>query len=490
MWKEYYNPASVEEALSLLATHGEKARVIAGGTDLVLDLERGVRHPAILVDISRIAELRHIRTLGDAIELGAAVTHGQVISSPLLVDAAFPLAASCLEVGSPQIRNRGTIVGNLANASPAGDTITPLRAMDASVVLSSKQRGRRELSFDEFFLGVRRTALQPDEMVTAVRFPALTADEHGAFLKLGLRQAQAIALINVAVVIGIDNGTIARASVALGAVAPTIVRAGEAEESLVGRPLADYSVARAARLAAEAARPIDDIRASADYRRAKVQTLTSRALKRILQGKERADWPERQVTLTGLGDEASASGYADSTKQHFGPSDAIQLEVNGRQVAVSGAADKTLLHLLRDELGLTGAKEGCAEGECGACTVWMDGMAVQSCLVPVPRAHGSRVVTIEGLGSAQVLHPVQQAFVDQAAVQCGYCTPGLIMSAAGLIEELPEPTRGEIQQALTGNLCRCTGYNAVVRAVEQAAIQMRRAGPVPVPVSGPKEGQS
>jgi carbon-monoxide dehydrogenase small subunit len=151
----------------------------------------------------------------------------------------------------------------------------------------------------------------------------------------------------------------------------------------------------------------------------------------------------------------------------------IRFTVNGRQVERETDAETRLLDLLREDLALTGTKEGCGEGECGACTVLVDGRALNSCLVLAPQVDGKSVLTIEGLAQGETLHPVQQAFVDEGGVQCGFCTPGFIMSTVALLQENPDPSDEEILTALEGNLCRCTGYTKIVEAVRAAAERMR-----------------
>ncbi len=144
--------------------------------------------------------------------------------------------------------------------------------------------------------------------------------------------------------------------------------------------------------------------------------------------------------------------------------------VNGESVSVDCIANQTLLDVLRDKLGLTGAKDACGgEGECGACTVIMNGMAVNSCMVFAGQANGAVIETIEGLVNGEELHPLQEAFIEAGAIQCGFCTPGVIMAAKALLDTVPHPNEEEVKEALAGNLCRCTGYRKIIEAVQLAA---------------------
>ena len=151
----------------------------------------------------------------------------------------------------------------------------------------------------------------------------------------------------------------------------------------------------------------------------------------------------------------------------------IKLKVNRRTFTVSVKPTDILVDVLRDRLGLTGTKKSCGQGDCGACTVLMDGKAVNSCLMLAVDAQGQEITTIEGLeGEDGTLHPLQEAFVENAAIQCGFCTPGMILSAKSLLDEIPHPTEEEVRQALSGNLCRCTGYAKIVQAVLDASGKM------------------
>ena len=472
MWQTYYTPTTVDDALRLLAEHGPEARIIAGGTDLLIELQRGTRRARVLIDVTRICNLDRVQMdEKEIIHIGPTVTHNLAYCSDLLVERAFPLALACWRVGTPQLRNRGTIVGNVVTASPANDTIAALWALDAHVTLRSVN-GERTLPFADFYQGVRQTALAPDEMVTEITFPALASNQRGTFAKLALRRTHAISLVNAAAVLTFDQSNddvVTRARITMGSVAPTVIRAPEAEAALVGAPLSEERIAEAAELAAQATACIDDVRAGADYRRQTEGVLVQRALAALRNGAERAELPLDEPKLWGR-TEGHYPRLAGKTACHRdGGLEPIEFTVNGKNVVVQGAGGKTVLDMLRDDLGLTGSKVGCAEGECGACTVWMDGIAVLACLTPAPRAHGTQIVTVEGLAADGDLHPVQQAFIDEGAVQCGYCTPGFIMASASLLDEIPNPTREQILAGLTGNLCRCTGYYKIVRAVEQAA---------------------
>ena len=440
-------------------------RVVAGGTDLMIEMDRRISGDVErLIDITRIAGLDEISVIDDRVHLGPLVTHNQCTESPIIGEHGLALAQACLEVGAPALRNRATVAGNVVTASPANDTISALRALEAEITLTSataaSTQQSRTVDLADFFMGVRSTILEPDELVTDVSFPIRGGDSRSMFLKLGLRGAQAISVVHLAVRCDLDDhGTVSDVAIALGSVAPVIVRATEAEGLLIGGFLDDDSIEAAGVLASSGVAPIDDLRAPADYRSRLVEVMVRRCLAAIAAGDQRAEWPESIPTLGG------PLVAADAVAAEFGPGDVISATVNG--VAVSAPwTGESLLDWIRDRACLTGTKEGCAEGECGACTIHLDGAAVLSCLVPAPRAHRAKVTTIEGLAEAGALHPLQQSFIDCAAVQCGYCIPGFLMAGAALQAGHPDADQAAVKHGLSGNLCRCTGYYAIEAAFD------------------------
>ncbi|MFH1186299.1 MAG: FAD binding domain-containing protein, partial [Chloroflexota bacterium] len=398
MWQKYLSPTTLDDTLRLLAQHGSEARLVAGGTDLILEIESKLRQPSVLIDITRVYDLGRItQTRDGVIHLGPLVTHSQVIASRLIVENAFPLAQACWSVGTPQIRNRGTIAGNIVTASPANDTITPLMALGASVTLASV-RGRRTVPLQDLLLSVREVAMAGDEMLVDIEFPAMRPDQHGMFIKFGLRRALAISLVNVVAVVSLESGRIRKAAITLGSVAPTVIHAAQAELLLTGECPSEEIIARAAEQAMQACRPIDDMRASAAYRKELARVVTARALRAAAAGREREGWSETPVVLWGKTDGHFPAGPANTPVEHSSKGDElIEVTINGELHRIRGANHKTLIRLLREDAGLTGTKKPCAEGECGGCTVLLDGIAVLSCLVPAPRAHMAEIVTVEVL---------------------------------------------------------------------------------------------
>lgn len=467
----FAQPATMGEALDLLARHAEGASVLAGGTNLLVDLRRGSGRPTLVVDIERIPELQGVRRADGCLLFGPLVTYRQLLEEMDGPAALAQLQDSAITVGGPPIRNRGTVGGNIVDGSPAADIIPPFMALDADLILASRS-GRRRVPIREFFLGPRRTVRRPDELLAgiAVREAALGERCGSTFHKFGNRDADAIAVVSAAVWIRLRDGGIEDLRVSLGAVAPTVVRAPSVEGRLIGQPLDPRLVAEAAHEVVRDIRPISDIRATAAYRFAIGRVLVRRA---ILEAAARA---EGQAPWRGWGDEGRApmaqGGPPREGERQSGAE--VRFVLNGRAARMTPEPHETLLRALRERLGLLAAKEGCGQGDCGACTVLVDGGPANACLVLARQVEGRRVETVEGLGSREALHLLQEAYVAQGAIQCGFCTPGLLMSSKALLDRNPRPTEFEIRAALSGNLCRCTGYTKIVRAVRAAAEALAR----------------
>ncbi len=274
---EFHEPHTVEEACRLMGELGETARPLAGGTDLLVNMKKNILTPTHLVSLGRIDGIRVMGSENGEFRVGAGVTAVELAESSAIRTRYPALAEGASRLGSPLIRNLATAAGNLVSARPAADLPPPLMAYGATITLR-KASGERTLSLDDFFQGPGRTAAAPDEILESIHVEPPPPRSGAAYLKLGVRQTLEISIVNVAAFIALENESIRSARIVLGSVAPTPIRAPGAEGVLIGERPSEALFAKAAEAAALDARPIDDFRASAEYRRDMVRVLTQRTL--------------------------------------------------------------------------------------------------------------------------------------------------------------------------------------------------------------------
>ena len=345
---EVVRPATLHDALVALAAEPSR-RPIAGGTDLLLEFARNEQaDSATVVDLTSINGFAMITESADSLRLGGGVTHSQVVDDARCVGSALPLAQACLEVGSPQLRNRATVAGNLVTASPANDTISALMALDASLELASLDADgsmtTRTVPVAEFFTGFRETVLRPGELIAAIDVPKLGVERRGLWFKVGLRKNQAISVVHGGLVLGFDGDVLTSARLALGSVAPTVVMIDEFAEALIGSSLTKDVIGAASSVAGSSVSPISDGRGTSEYRTSVVESVVQRALYALASGTEAATWPAEPPTLRVTPDHP-----VKSTQTVITDETEMAVTVNGQPFRSAGGASRTLLDWLREQ---------------------------------------------------------------------------------------------------------------------------------------------
>ncbi len=285
---EFVSAKDARHAVALMAEYGPKAKILAGGTDLLVDLKSVPEAPPAVIDITRAADMKEIKGTDRGLVIGALATHGEIMSSPEIRDRYPALVDAAHSIGAIQTRSLGTLGGNLVTAVPSLDSGPALVALEARVTIVGAG-GSREMPLIEFFVGPRRTALKAGELLVDVVIPRKNLGKPAGFQKFGLRKGQALALVNSAASFWLDPAkkVFVDPCIALGAVAPTVIRAPKAEAYLAGKKVTPEAMAEVGRIAAGEAKPISDFRASADYRRDLIAVLTKRSLEGALAVAER-----------------------------------------------------------------------------------------------------------------------------------------------------------------------------------------------------------
>ncbi len=458
----YHEPRTLSDAIALASRLGDRAQLLAGGTWLVIQMKMERRCPDHVINISKIPGLHGIRARESGVEIGALTSIRDIQIHETISGSYNALAQACGAFGSTQIQMMGTIGGNLCNGSPASDTVPALLAFDARLRLAGPD-GQREMPVDCFLVGPGKTAIRRGEIVTGVTLPATKAGTGSSFIKISRVRAD-LAKASVACVVVRDGDRIADCRLAFGSVAPTVFRARKAEDHLRGKIYSEQLLKEAGKIAADETAPIDDVRSTAWYRREIAKALTFDAMEMAWA---RAASPRDEVSFESTTDDADEAIPGEGYELAPDECRAITLMVNGERQQLAVAPNELLVNVLRERLELTGTKYGCGLGECGACTVDIDGRPALSCLVLAVAADGHSVTTAEGVQPAPgKLDPVQEAFLAHNAFQCGYCTPGMLIMTKALLRDIANPTQADIRDYLRGNRCRCTGFASIVRAVE------------------------
>jgi carbon-monoxide dehydrogenase medium subunit len=486
----YVRADDMPHALALLNEPGVRSRVLAGGTDLLLLLRAESGLCDRVVDISLIPELHRIEREDGWVRIGAAASFSEVVASPLVQETAPVLAQACQDVGAVQIRNMGTLGGNVANAAACADSLPALICLDAQARVATIQDGsshetlsqgdiaEQELPVNELVIGPNRMRMPAGGLLVSLHYRVPEPGCRSVFLKLGRRNAMAISRLTVAALGRRDGeGRIIEARLVPGSATPQIRRFTAVEEMLAGQVPDEPLIAEAGRAAAAEMRRLSGRRWSSEFKEPVLAAMVARALRIVFISDPAAvtsahgsRLPSHHPAPSAGSTPPAPEGIGSSGSKASAPEIMIHLTLNGRPVGVRAPANASLLTVLRDYLGLTGTKEGCGVGECGACSVLLDGRLVNSCLTLAAQASGRNVTTIEGIrGPGGGPNDLQQAFIDHGAVQCGFCIPGMVLAGEALLATNAQPTRAEIRQAIAGNLCRCTGYQQIVDAIEATA---------------------
>ena len=278
---DFIQPTTIDAAILALAEHNPNVRILNGGTDYLVELKHVAQSPGVVVDVSRLQDLRGIEIIDAGLRIGAGTTHTEIMADPLVKEYVPAMIDAAHTVGAVQTRNLGTLGGNLVTCVPSMDSGPTLLALDAKVIILGS-KGTRQSSLTDFFIGPRRTSLEPDELLLEIIIPKENLGKAASFIKFGLRKGQALALVNAASALWVEDNKFKDVRIALGAVAPVVMRATKAEALLEGQVISEDLVQEAAKIAVGEAKPIDDFRASKEYRNDLIEVGTRRTLQAAL----------------------------------------------------------------------------------------------------------------------------------------------------------------------------------------------------------------